>query len=363
MFRLLFLLELVLLSGQSISAADEPDKAIAGPSIWVSGTKSDNIVKFDLNSGEVTVVARLPNGSRPRALAIDAKGQVFVGLNGNKKNIVKLVPGRPNLVDGPLVAVDLTAQIGRFGPGLMAFDRNGLLNVAGDTERMILRYNVETGEAVDPLRTSRRANLVGLTVQDDTVFVAEYFQKKVLRIDTGTMPVQAAILINGEGMLDRPHGMTIGHSNNLFVSNLQDDRVVEANPQTGEIVGVFMDVKTIGARGVSDLRYSRELDHYFITSGDTVYELASDGSLIARFTNPSLSIAWSVLVFAPSSVTPPTLPASVPATPVPIPIIIEPTPEQIQIEEGEQFDDGEAAVIEIDRFQRFEYMLPPKRGI
>ena len=81
----------------------------------------------------------------------DYHGEVFVGLRGNKKNIVRLVPGRD--AAGPLLAVDMTEAIGRFGPGLMAFDRRGLLNVAGGTQRAIQRYDVATGRHVVAHRT------------------------------------------------------------------------------------------------------------------------------------------------------------------------------------------------------------------
>ncbi|MEX1231911.1 MAG: hypothetical protein WEB58_16820 [Planctomycetaceae bacterium] len=318
MLRYLLVLSFVLWTGTP-SFGDEPPRGqevLTNASIWVAGQESDNIVRFDLSSGESTVIARLSNGSRPRALAANGTGQVFVGLLGNQKNVVKLVPSRPQFPSSPLVAVDVTPTISRFGPGSMAFDRNGILHIAGNSERRVLRYNVETGAALEPLLTGRQVNILGLAIHDESVFVAEYFQKIVMRIDTAASPVHSAMLLHDEELLNRPYGMTFGHSDNLFVSSLLDDRVVEVNPQTGEVVGVFMDVKTIGARGVNDLNYSRELGHYFLTSGDTVYEIAGNGSLIARFTSPALSSAWSTLVF----VSPPasTAPAAAPVSELPI---------------------------------------------
>jgi DNA-binding beta-propeller fold protein YncE len=295
--RITFVVGLFVVAGGLVTAADQQRVSVPGPAIWVAGGESDNIVQFDLDTGAATVVAKLPNGSQPRALAVDASGRVFVGLRGRKKNVVKLVRSRPSLPETPLVPVDLTPTIGRFGPGLMAFDHNGLLNIAGDTERLIQRYNVETGEAIEPINPGRNANLVGLTAHGGVVYVAEYFQKSVLRIDATATPVKAVPLLHGGGLLDRPHGMAIGHNGNLFVSNLRDDRVLELDPQSGKVVQVFLDVKTIGARRVNELRFSRRLDHYFISSGDTVYEVASDGTLVARFSSPTISGVQSILVF------------------------------------------------------------------
>ena len=297
MLRVSVIVGLIVMAGTLAIAADPQSVAVDGPAIWVAGGESDNIVQFDLKTGAATVVAKLPNGSQPRALAVNERGQVFVSLSGGKKNVVTLAKSRPSLPDSPLVPVDFTRTIGRYGPGRMAFDHNGLLNIAGDTERLILRYNVETGEADKPIKPGRKANLVGLTAHGGTLFVAEYFQKSVLRLDLTATPVTAVPLLHGEGLLDRPHGMAIGHNGHLFVSNLKDDRVLELDPQSGKVVQVFLDVKTIGARRVNDLRYSRRLDHYFISSGDTVYEVTSDGTLVARFLSPALSDAQSVLVF------------------------------------------------------------------
>lgn len=96
--------------------------ARSNPQLLVAGSGSHNIVRFDLKTGESTVVAKLANGSRARSLAVNKAGEIFVGLRGNELNVVKLVPYRSTQPDGPLVAQKVTGRIGRFGPSLMAFD-------------------------------------------------------------------------------------------------------------------------------------------------------------------------------------------------------------------------------------------------
>jgi sugar lactone lactonase YvrE len=279
----------VWLVGSIAKASD--DRAV----LWVAGSCSDNIVRFDLYSGAATVIAKLANGSRPRALALNDRGQIFVGLRGNQKNVVELVASRPAIPDGPLLAVDVTPTIGRFGPGLMAFDKRGLLNVAGDTERVVLRYDVKTHELIESVQTGRQANLVGLTIHDGSLFVAEYFQKSILRVNLDVDASACTPFVDNSDRLDRPHGMAVGHNGNLFVSNLENDLVQEFDTNTGKHLRTFLDVKTFGGSRVNDLHFNRQIGHYFLSSGSTVYELGTDGSLIARFHSSALSDAQGII--------------------------------------------------------------------
>lgn len=272
--------------------------ATAGLQLLVAGRESDNIVRFDLSTGQATVVAKLAAGSGPWSIAVSPAGEIFVGLRGNKRNIVRLVPGPTRDPNGPLVAVDLTSNIGRFGPGLMAFDRRGILNVAGGTNRAVLRYDVKTGKLVEAARL-RAANLVGLMLTGDSVYAAEFFQKTILRFDLTKDPISGEKFIYKSDHLDRAHGMTIGHNGNLFVSNLQNSRVQEFSGETGEFIKTFLDAHTIGGGSVKDLHFEPRLDHYLLTSGNAVYQVSTDGALLAKHESDALSGAVGIAVTAP----------------------------------------------------------------
>lgn len=260
--------------------------------LLVAGHGSDNIVRFDLSTGQATVVAKLATGSAPWSLAVKPTGEMYVGLRGQKKNIVRLVPGATG--EEPLVPVDLTGQIGRFGPGLMGFDRRGLLNVAGDTERAVLRFDAQTGQLVESLKL-REANVVGLTIAGDIGYAAEYFQKSILRINLAGDPPQAEPFVERSEHLDRAHGMAIGHNGNLFVSNLQSSLIQEFNP-SGQFVRTFLNVHTIGGSEVKGLIFEPRLDHYLLTSGDCVYEVSTEGALLARHQSPALTGAIGIAI-------------------------------------------------------------------
>jgi hypothetical protein len=267
--------------------------------LLVVGNKSDNVIQFELADGRSTVLAKLATGSQPWGLAVNRQGEIFVGLRGGNKNIVRLVAGSTGDTTGPLVASDLTERIGRFGPGLMAFDRRGLLNVAADTQRSVHRYDASSGRLVESLRL-RSANLMGLTVVGDSVFAAENFQKSIVKFNLMADPPAGELFVNKSDHLDHAHGMTIGHNGNLYVSNLRNGLIQEFNIKTGGFVRTLIDVHTLGGGPVKALQYEPRLGRYFVTSDDSVYEVAPDGALTSRFQSEALSGAMGIAMDPPA---------------------------------------------------------------
>ncbi len=281
MFRLCCLIWLGISAG--LMQADEPRYELL-----VAGGLSDNVVAFDLETGADRVVAKLANGSQPRGLAASATGKIVVGLRGHERNLVQLVPRNSSRPQGVLVTHPLTAAIGRFGPGMVAFGPRGHALVACDTERCVRRVTPDSAEPTELLIAGRRANTFGVAVQGHTLFVTEYFQKSILSIDLNADPPVPRLLVDRSEHLDRPCGLTIGHNGHLFVSSLQNDFVQEFDPDNGQFLGTFLDVKSLGTARVHNLIYSDRIGHYFLSSGDVVFELDQDGSLLDRYTSPAL---------------------------------------------------------------------------
>jgi hypothetical protein len=147
--------------------------------LLVVGNGSDNVVQFDLATGRWTELVRLPEGTRPRGIAVGDTGEIFLGLDGGKMNVAQLVPG-----DGAVQLKDLTAPVGRYGPGMLVFSK-GQVWAAGDTERVIHLINPATGEVSTPPQVRSPANLVGLVVDGETLYAAEYFQRSIVRYELG----------------------------------------------------------------------------------------------------------------------------------------------------------------------------------
>ena len=275
-------------------------EAAYSESVLVVGFNSDNVVEFDLVTGKSQVIAKLVNKARPRGIAVSPGGDIFIALQGAGQNVVRLQPSRPQRGPVPMIAADVTPQIGRFGPGQIAFDWRGTLVVAGDTERVVKRYDVETSELIESLTFGRKANLVGLAVNGPDVFVAEYFQKSVLRWDLAADPPAGAVFVSRSDSLDRPHGMTVGHNGNVFVSSLRNHRIEEFDRLSGKPLGTFLDVNTIGASNINDIVFSRRSDRYLVASGDEVYEFSTHGELLSVFRSPSILGARAIAVLPPN---------------------------------------------------------------
>ncbi|MBX3451824.1 MAG: hypothetical protein KF777_19860 [Planctomycetaceae bacterium] len=259
--------------------------------LLVAGSGSDNIVAFDLTTGVDRVVAKLANDSRPRALATNATGKIVVGLRGNDRNMVELIPRRARRPEGVLVAREVSGPIGRFGPGMLDLNDRDEVLVACDTERVVRRVGLATGETIETIATGRKANAFGLAVSDGSLFVGEYFQKNILRVDLSADPPAARSLVQHSPALDRPCCLTIGHNGHLFAANLENDLVQEFDARTGRFVRTFLDVSSLGARRAHDLLYDDRLERYFLSSGDAVFEIGRDGSLIDKYQSPSLKEA------------------------------------------------------------------------
>lgn len=284
------------LSERHVGADDTQAVATKGLSLLAVGNSSNNVVQYDLSTGQPTVIARLANGSKPRSIAVNQQGEIFLALRGNRKNVVKLVPARPDDPHSPLIAVDVTPTIGRYGPGQIAFDRFGLLNVAGGTRRAVLRYNVETGDLVESATVNGCCNVVGLTIDGDDCYVAEYFQRNVLHFDLSADPTSGRRFVSRSEHLDRPHGMAVGPGGNLFVSNLLTNQVQEFSGQDGTFVRTFIDTRSIGGGHVDDLLFDPRLQQFFLTSRNVIYQLSNRGELLGRYEDESLAGVQGVAV-------------------------------------------------------------------
>src|SRR4051794_18754023 len=65
-------------------------RTVPASQVLVVGQDSDNVVQFDLTTGAWKEFVHLPAQSHPRGIAISESGDVFIGLEGLRKNIVKI---------------------------------------------------------------------------------------------------------------------------------------------------------------------------------------------------------------------------------------------------------------------------------
>jgi len=227
-----------------------------GSLVLVAGNESDNVVQFDLTTGQWSEIARLPKGAHPRGITIGNSGEIFLGLSGGKKNIVRLTS-----TNGSMQMKDVTVSIGRYGPGLIVFG-NGRIWAAGDTDRVILNINPETGEVLSPSQYKNSFNLVGLAANGNELYAAQYFQRSILRYDLRSENIDAVLLINKDPHLNRPIGMTIGHNGNLYVANGLEPTVVEFDIKTGTYIRTLVDLGAAGKEGINGIVYASDVQRY-----------------------------------------------------------------------------------------------------
>lgn len=295
--------------GALTAAATMAGHAASPAMILVAGYESDNVVQFDLVSGRWSEVVSLPQGSQPRGVAVSSSGEVFLGLHGGGKNIVRLVTG-----GGGEKVQPVTEAMGRFGPGFM-LPSEGRLWVAGDTDRVIHQVDPVTGAVTTPPQVKTKANLVGLAAQGTSLFVAEYFQRSILRCDTTASPMTSQRFIDKSEHLDRPIGMAIGHNGNLYIANGLRPTVVEYDVKTGAFVRVLADLGAAGQPGIHAVLYAPDVRRYYVATGSDVHEISPEGTLIASYNSPALKKAYG-MAFAPTGLFPMPVEAPPPAAPV-----------------------------------------------
>lgn len=278
----------ILVGALALICLASPATAIAGPSVVIAGYDSDNVVKFDLTTGSWTEIAQLPKGSQPRGITVGESGEIFVGLHGGKKNLVKLVPGQDSTQ-----MTDVTESIGRFGPGILVAGQ-GKIWAAGDTDRVIYRIDPSSGQVEAPKQYRNRYNLVGLAASGDVLYAAEYFQRSIMRYDLKAETAAGDRFINKSPHLNRPVGLAIGHNGNLFVANGLEPTIVEFDSKTGEYVSTFVNLGMGGKEGIHGILYVPETKRYYIATGSTLYETDQAGNVTASYNSPALKKAYGI---------------------------------------------------------------------
>ena len=169
----------------------------------------------------------------------------------------------------------------------MAFGPDGDLFVAGDGEGFVFRYDGLTGSQIDQIRTDQSATVLAIEVAGDTLYAANFFNDLVVKYDlSGADP--AELIPTG---LVHPHGLTIGHTGNLFVGGR--DKVIE-NP--GPSSSVFIDLLALGIGDeVSDFAYEPRTGHYFMTQfSDSLFEFDQTGTLVGTYQSDLLAKARGI---------------------------------------------------------------------
>lgn len=273
--------------------------ATAGPYLLVGGALSNDIVRFDLESGSATKYADFsPLFAAPRELAKNAAGEVFVSTSQGHQNVMKLVPQAGTDLH---LAVDFTVSIGSFGPGQLQF-YNGDLYVAGDTTRDIRQYDGDTGAFIQSFSAPNSFNIRGMQIVGDKLYYAEIFQERVRVHDLTQNPPPGSTLFQDTVHLVEPGSMGTGKNGHLLFTNRENGLITEYDQNSGAYLRTIVDLATfdplIPQIGNLDkgVVYSQQLDQYFVSARDKVYRLDSQGQLLQTYQSNLLQGAYGLLL-------------------------------------------------------------------
>lgn len=261
-----------LISVTPQSDDDSPDNVVL-----LTGFASDNVVSLNLESGEVTELISLEEEARPRGIAQNSRGDIYVSVRGADRNILKF-----SLADGNVAATPITKTIGRYGPAQLIMSGNDELFAACDSTHEVRQFSGD-GELKATYKGSVRGNVCGIAIHDGHLFSAHLFQGIITR-----MPLSEGgdieILFKDREVIDRPYALAMSHDGHLLASAYEGDgRVRKIDRHSGKYLGDFLDLKSSKISSVSAMLYHPQRNSYLVCNGNSVIEFGIDGKEIRRF--------------------------------------------------------------------------------
>jgi hypothetical protein len=260
------------------------------PVVLVTGSRSDNVIHVDLASGAWEELYRFEERAGPRGLARGEDGAIYVALHRSTQNVVKLTASPA----GPYERTSLTRSIGRFGPGSLFLDDNGLW-VAGDTERSVLLFDEQTGEELLAVR-GNRTNILGIVVAGDSIYTTEFFQRSLTHFDFSVFPPVVTRHAGRSEQMNRPSGITVGPSGNLVVASRATPVLAEYDVLTGAFLGELENLADEGVTGYRDIVYDPLTRTYVAGAGKTIHLFDASGRRIASHEVPVLDGASGIAI-------------------------------------------------------------------
>jgi hypothetical protein len=270
----------------------------ATPYLLVNGQASNNVVRFDLVTGEASLFAEYGDGAAPRNITVREDGAIFGSLFGGSKSVVQLVLQSGSSV---LQAVPFSPSIGNFGPGQLG-TYQGDVYAAGDRSRVVFQYDGQTGAELDALTVTGGANIRGMVIHGSRLFYAEVFQNTIRKFDLTQDPRVGETFFANSPDVNEPFHLAIGHTGNLFVSSRQSTLIQEFDIDTGEFVRTLTDIATFEPIDTHNymFEYSAALKSYFVsTARDRVYQLNEAGELVRTLQSDLLDVALGAAIVVP----------------------------------------------------------------
>jgi uncharacterized protein (TIGR03382 family) len=247
--------------------------------LLVTSFFNDSIVRFDADTGEqLGSFGDRPTVVRPLATRVGPDGLLYVASELNRR-IVRYDPKTFELVD---VFINATASV-LDSPTGMTWDANGDIYVASFSGNKVVKFNGKTGEFIGNFVTPGSGGLSGadngiIFGPDGDLYVPSYNNNRVLRYDGDTGAFIDTFIPNT--LINRPRVLVFNDNNELFITSEGFDSVRRYNATTGELIGNFT---TPGAGGLDTPVGMVFDDEYLYVSSSTTNDVYRFNALTGAF--------------------------------------------------------------------------------
>jgi len=206
-----------------------------------------------------------PTGSElqgPAGLAIGPDGQLYIA-GTQSRNIVRFDLAR-GFRYGSFVQ---PGSGGLFDPAGITFGPDGKLYVADRTKNRVMRYNGSSGAFIDEFVPQNSGGLFWAgTVAfglDGNLYVSSIEGHAILRYNGQTGAFMNAFVPQQSGGLMRPYGFVFGPDGNLYVTHgITEGAVYRFNGTTGAFMDLFVPPQTGGLRTPHSIAFGPNGDLY-----------------------------------------------------------------------------------------------------
>ncbi|MBW1686544.1 MAG: DUF4347 domain-containing protein [Deltaproteobacteria bacterium] len=237
---------------------DYPIGIVIGPdgNIYVSGWKSDNVLRYDAQSGafiDEFVTAGSGGLNRTGGLAFGPDGNLYVSTYSNPDGDVLRFDG----ATGAFIDVFVSGGgSGVIGPEGLAWGPDGNLYVADWNTSSVFRYDGTTGAQIDLFVSAGSGGLVApedlVFGPDGDLYVASSGTDSVLRYSAADGSFIDEFVAAGSGGINYPAGITFGPDGNLYVSGFYSENVLRYDGTTGAFIDEYV---AAGSGGITKAYY------------------------------------------------------------------------------------------------------------
>ncbi len=214
--------------------------------LYVSGSSSRNVVRYDLRSGVLIDTFVQPESGglfAPRNITFGPDGHLYVvdgGLMGGAGNKVIRYDG----VSGDFIDVFVAPGSGGLNdPADLAFGPDGSLYVTSVESDSVLRFDGSTGAFLDVFVSANSGGLFeprGLAFHEGMLYVtSSTSQAAVLRYDAGTGAFVDEFVPLGTAGLRFPWGLAFGPDGHLYLGSESPHPVLRFDGETGALIDGF----------------------------------------------------------------------------------------------------------------------------